>query len=385
MKKHLLSPLFIVIAISFAMMAILASRFTERPDKYEYMPDPAVQMDTQPPKGEEYAYFWQKMEGGKVLCELCPHFCIIPDGLRGRCRVRENRSGKLYSLVYGKPVAISMGPIEKAPFHHFYPGHRRRTIATAGCNLICLHCQNWPISQGSVDELKYWPITPEEMILGVLDDDLTSVSFTYTEPTVFFEYMYDIAKLAKEKGLKTNLVTNGFINPEPLRQLLRYMDAVRVDLKAFTEEFYTEISSGRLEPVLEALKIIHEEGVHLEIINLVIPTLNDDQDDIRRMSEWIIKYLSPDVPLHFNRFFPQFKLTDLPATPVETLERAAFTAREAGLRFVYIGNVAGHPYNNTFCPECGEMVIKRSALAVLSNKVIEGKCGYCGYSLPGEW
>lgn len=385
MKKHLLSPLFIVIAISFAMLAVLIPRFAERLDKEEYTPDPAAQIDTQPLIGEGHARFWRQMEGGRVLCELCPHFCVIPDGLRGLCRVRENRGGKLYSLVYGRPVAISMGPIEKAPFHHFHPGHSRRTIATAGCNLVCLHCQNWPISQGSVDELRYWPTTPEEMIQGVLDDGLTSVSFTYTEPTVFFEYMYDIARLARQKGLKTNLVTNGFINPEPLRQLLRYMDAVRVDLKAFTEEFYVEISSGRLEPVLETLKIIYEEGVHLEIINLVIPTLNDNPDDIRRMSKWIIENLSPDVPIHFNRFFPSFKLTDLPATPVETLEKAADIAREAGLRFVYIGNVAGHPYNHTFCPECGEILIKRSALAVLSNKVVEGKCGYCGYALPGEW
>jgi len=375
MKNHLLSPIFIVIAIMFAMIAILAPRMADKPD-YEQKPHP---------KTEGHALFWQYLGDGRVLCELCPHLCVISDGMRGRCNVRENRGGKLHSLVYGRPVAISMGPIEKAPFHHFYPGHSRRTIATAGCNLMCLHCQNWTISQGDVDELRYLPMTPDKIIQDVIDDGLTSVSFTYTEPTVFYEYMYDIAQLAKQKGLKTNLVTNGFINPDPLRQLLKYMDAVRVDLKAFTEDFYVNISAGRLEPVLETLKIIHEEGVHLEIINLVIPTLNDDPDDIKRMCEWIVNNLSADVPIHFNRFFPQFKMTDLPATPIETLEKAALIARDAGLRFVYIGNVAGHPYNNTFCPDCGEMVIQRSALAILSNKVVEGKCGYCGYALPGEW
>jgi len=376
--------MFIVLAVTFAMIAIIAPRFTEERDIERPPPAPA-QTEGQLPIGEGNALFWRYLGEGRVLCELCPHLCVIPDGLRGLCRVRENRNGTLHSLVYSKPVAISMGPIEKAPFHHFYPGHKRRTIATAGCNLVCLHCQNWPISQGSVDELRYFPTTPEEMIQGVLDDGLTSVSFTYSEPTIFYEYMYEIARLAKQKGLKTNLVTNGFINPEPLRQLLNYMDAVRVDLKAFTEYFYANISSGRLEPVLETLRIIYDEGVHLEIINLVIPTLNDNPEDIRKMCEWIVNNLSRDVPVHFNRFFPQFKMTDLPATPVETLEMAATIAREAGLRFVYIGNMAGHPYNNTFCPECGEMVIKRSALAVLLNRVVEGECGYCGYALPGEW
>jgi len=384
MKKLLLSPLFIVIAVMFTMIALLAPSMTDKPD-YEQTPPPSAQIDLKPVEAEGQALFWQYLGEGRVLCELCPHLCVIPDTMRGLCEVRENRGGKLYSLVYGRPVAVSMGPIEKAPFHHFFPGHSRRTIATAGCNLMCLNCQNWTISQGSVDEIRYIPMTPEQIIQDVLNDGLTSVSFTYTEPTVFYEYMYDIARLAKQRGLKTNLVTNGFINPDPLRQLLKYMDAVRVDLKAFTEDFYVNITSGKLEPVLETLKIIHEEGVHLEIINLVIPTLNDDPDDIRRMCEWIIENLSADVPIHFNRFFPQFKMTDLPATPVETLEKAASIARETGLRFVYIGNVAGHPLNNTFCPDCGEMVIKRSALMVLSNKVVEGKCGYCGYALPGEW
>lgn len=331
------------------------------------------------------ARFWEYIGAGTVRCQLCPHRCTIPANARGRCGVRENRGGRLYSLVYGRPVALSVGPIEKAPFHHFFPGHLRRTIATAGCNLACRYCQNWPLSQGSVDTLDYVPMAPAEVIQGVLRDGLSSVSFTYTEPTVFFEYMYDIARLAKQQGLKTNLVTNGFINPEPLKQLLKYMDAVRVDLKAFTEEYYRQISFGRLEPVLQTLRIIHAAGAHLEIINLVVPTLNDNPEDIRRMCEWIVANLGSGVPVHFNRFFPQFQMTHLPPTPVETLEMAVKIAQAAGMRFVYIGNVPGHPRNNTFCPSCKEMVIQRVGLMVVTNKIEAGECGYCGYALPGVW
>lgn len=381
MKKHLLIPLAIVIAAVFLILPVIIV-YGIREQPAGKTGEPAVE---EAPVEEGYALFWEYIGAGIVRCELCPHYCSIPGGERGRCRVRENRGGRLHTLVYGKPVAISVGPIEKAPFHHFSPGHERRTIATAGCNLVCLHCQNWPISQGSVDTLDYRPMTPEEVIEGVLEDGLSSVSFTYTEPTVFYEYMYDIARLAKQQGLKTNLVTNGFINPEPLRQLLKYMDAVRVDLKAFTEQFYTQISSGRLEPVLQTLKIIHEEGVHLEIINLVIPTLNDNPEDIRRMCAWIVENLGVDVPVHFNRFHPQFKMTHLPATPVETLEMAVEIAHDAGINFAYIGNVAGHPLNNTFCPACKELLIHRAGMVVLSNRVVQGQCGYCGYTLPGVW
>ena len=335
--------------------------------------------------GPRPARFWQELADNRVRCYLCPHDCIIPVGGRGLCRVRENREGVLYTLVYGKPVAIGIGPIEKAPFHHFHPGHRRRTIATVGCNLRCKHCQNWTISQRAVEEVRYRLLSPQEIIAGVKRAGLNSVSFTYTEPTVFFEYMYDIAKLAQAHGMKTTLVTNGFISPEPLRALLQHMDAVRVDLKAFTEEFYREISGASLAPVLATLKIIQEEGVWLEIINLIIPTLNDCPDEIRAMCEWILENLGPDVPIHFNRFFPAFRLTHLPFTPVETLEMAHRIAREVGINFVTIGNLPGHRYDSTFCPNCGERLIHRVGMSVLANYIEEGRCRFCGEKIPGVW
>lgn len=337
------------------------------------------------PAENRVASHWQKMEDNKVWCQLCPHDCIIPDGVRGICRVRENRGGRLYTLVYGRPVAVSAGPIEKAPFHHFHPGHRRRTIATVGCNMRCKHCQNWTISQRTVEEISYHPLSPHEIVEGVLREGLTSVSFTYTEPTVFFEYMYEIAELAQERGLKTTLVTNGFINPVPLRAVLQHLDAVRVDLKAFTETFYRDISGASLAPVLDTLKIIQEEGVHLEIINLVIPTLNDCPDEIREMCEWIKENLGHDVPLHFNRFWPAFRLTHFSPTPIETLKTAAGIAREVGLRFVYIGNLPGHRYDSTFCPYCESRLIHRVGMSVLDNNIEGGRCKFCNAEIPGVW
>ncbi|MCD5384050.1 AmmeMemoRadiSam system radical SAM enzyme [candidate division WOR-3 bacterium] len=335
--------------------------------------------------GPRPARFWQALNDNRVHCYLCPHDCLIPIGGRGRCRVRENREGKLYTLVYGKPVALGVGPIEKAPFNHFHPGHRRRTIATVGCNLRCKHCQNWHISQSEFEEVRHHRRSPQEIIAGVKRAGLNSVSFTYTEPTVFFEYMYDIAKLAKAYGMKTTLVTNGFIHPEPLRAILRHMDAVRVDLKAFTEEFYREISGASLAPVLNSLKIIQEEGVWLEIINLIIPTLNDCPTEIRAMCEWILKNLGPGVPLHLNRFMPAFKMTHLSPTPVRTLEMAHRIAREVGLNFVTIGNVPGHRYDSTFCPACERKLIHRVGMSVLANNIEEGKCRFCGEEVPGVW
>lgn len=338
-----------------------------------------------PSAGPRPARYWQSLADNRVQCELCPHLCQIPAGGRGFCRVRENRAGTLYSLVYGKPVALGRSPIEKAPFNHFYPGHIRHTVATVGCNLRCAHCQNWHISQRTVEEMRYRLLSPQEIIARVQEAGLRSVSFTYTEPTVFYEYQYDIAELAKQQGIKTSLVTNGFINPEPLRALLKHMDAVRVDLKAFTERFYRETSGAKLAPVLNTLQTIQQEGVWLEIINLVIPTLNDSPDEIRAMCAWIMEHLGPDVPLHFNRFHPAYRMTHLPPTPIETLEQAHAIATDVGINFVNLGNVPAHRYNNTFCPGCKEMLIHRVGMAVLENRVVEGRCEFCGRGIPGVW
>ncbi|HAJ98570.1 MAG TPA: AmmeMemoRadiSam system radical SAM enzyme [Bacteroidales bacterium] len=335
--------------------------------------------------GPRPAKYWRELTNNRVMCELCPHYCVIPDGSRGLCRVRENRRGVLYTLVYGRPVTVSSGPIEKAPFHHFFPGHWRQTVATVGCNFHCQNCQNWSISQSSVEDVRNLVRSPRQIVDGVRRAGFNSLSFTYTEPTVFYEYVYDIAKLAQKEGIKTTLVTNGFINPEPLRALLRHIDAVRVDLKAFDDKFYRQISGGSLQPVLETLKIIQEEGVWLEIINLVIPTLNDNPATIRAMSLWILENLGPDVPLHFNRFMPAYRLTNLPATPIRTLEAAHRIARDAGINFVTIGNVPGHRYDSTFCPGCGERIMHRAGITLISNQIRNGRCRFCNRAIPGRW
>ena len=331
------------------------------------------------------AMFYQKLEGNNLRCRLCPRKCIIPEGGRGFCRVRENKGGKLYSLVYGKPCSVDLGPIEKAPIYHFIPGHVRLCLSTVGCNLRCKYCHNWHISQAGPGELREYNLSPEEVVKEALSQGVKSISFTYTEPTVFYEYIYDISKLAREKGIKTSIVSNGYINPEPLRKLLTVLDAVKIDLKGFTESFYREVSSAGLQPVLETLKVLKQEGVYFEIVNLIVPTLNDDPEEIKKMCEWIKENLGEDVPLHFSRFTPAYKLTSLPATPIKTLEEAVKIAQETGLRYVYLGNVPGHRYNSTFCPQCGKRLIHRIHFSVLKDEIEDGICGFCGYKIAGIW
>lgn len=331
------------------------------------------------------AMFYQKLDDKKVWCKLCPHKCIIPEGTRGICGNKENRDGKLYLITHSKPCSIGLEPIEKAPFYHFKPGHTRFVIATRGCNLRCKFCQNWNISQRPFEQVRHYELSPEEIVELALKKKAYSICFTFSEPISYYEYMYDIAKLAKKKGLKTAMVSNGFINPKPLKELLTVLDVVKIDLKAFTDEFYGKMCTGELEPVLESLKIVKKSGTWLEIVNLVIPTLNDDPKEIRQMCEWIKKELGPDVPLHFLRFGPAFKLTKVPPTPVSTLEKAFEIAKETGLNYVYLGNVPGHIHNNTVCPKCGKLLIKRVGFQILENNIKDGKCKFCGHEIKGFW
>lgn len=335
--------------------------------------------------GGKEAMFYQELEDNKVWCQLCPRKCIIAEGKRGFCRVRENKGGRLYSLVYGKPCTVNVGPIEKAPFYHFIPGHRRLCLATVSCNLRCKYCHNWHISQVGPGQAREYDLSPEEVVKEAVRQGVNSISFTYTEPVVFYEYVYEISKLAKEKGIKTSIVSNGYINPEPLRKLLTVLDAVKIDFKGFTEKFYQEVCSGELKPVLKTLKVLKEEGAFFEIVNLIVPTLNDNPEQIKRMCEWIRVNLGEDVPLHFSRFTAAYRLTNLPATPVETLEEAVKIAQGVGLRYAYIGNVPGHKYNSTFCPQCKKRLIHRVHFWVLSNNIENGKCRYCGYKVYGIW
>jgi pyruvate formate lyase activating enzyme len=331
------------------------------------------------------AMFYEKVDGQDVRCLLCPRQCVIPDGKAGFCRNRENRRGKLYTIVYGKPTVVDIGPIEKAPLYHFIPGHFRLCLTCASCNLRCKHCQNWHLSQSRSEDQTRYAYTPEEMVKRAEKQGLFSISFTYTEPTVYYEYLYEISSLAKQAGMKTSIVSNGYINRDPLVKLLKVLDAVKIDLKGFSETFYEEVCSATLAPVLESLHIVKKEKVWLEIVNLVIPTLNDDPELINEMCRWFKENLGLDTPLHFTRFFPNYKLTHLSPTPVSTLESAYEIAKKNGLRYVYIGNVPGHIRNSTFCPFCHRKVIHRTNFDISEVKVVRGKCKFCNAPLDGKW
>jgi len=331
------------------------------------------------------AMFYKNVDGQKVQCLLCPRECVITDGKRGFCRNRENQNGKLYTIVYGKPSVVDIGPIEKAPIYHFFPGHFRLCLTCASCNLRCKYCQNWHLSQKSLEELNHSSYSPEEIIQEAKRQKLDSISFTYTEPTVYYEYLYDICSMARAMGFKTSIVSNGYINREPLIRLLSVLDGVKIDLKGFSEKFYEEVSSATLKPVLESLITVKKEKVWLEIVNLIVPTLNDDPQMIREMCQWISDHLGLDTPLHFTRFFPNYKLTHLSPTPIATLEAAYEIAKKNGLRYVYIGNVPGHLYNSTYCPSCNQRVIYRTHLDVLEMNITNGKCKFCNFLIPGKW
>lgn len=332
------------------------------------------------------ASYWQVIKENTLQCLLCPRKCILEPGQRGVCTVRINKEGKLYSLGYGNPVAIHIDPIEKKPFFHVSPGSSVYSLAVAGCNMRCVFCQNWQISQSRPDEAQSYDLPPLEAVNQAIENNCRFIAYTYTEPTVFYEYMLDIAKLAHAKGLKNTMHTCGYINQEPLKELLKYMDAVNVDLKGFSGEIYAKIGEmAQLEPVLETLKTIKNSGVWLEITCLIIPGLNDETSKIKEMCLWIKENLGVDVPVHFSRFMPAFRLMNLPPTPLEKLEEAYKIAKNAGLKYVYIGNVPGHPAESTYCPECGKIAVKRIGYEILENNIKNGKCVFCGKKISGRW
>ena len=323
--------------------------------------------------------------GTYVRCNLCPHHCIIAEGERGHCRVRENRGGRLFSMVYGNPCAVHIDPIEKKPFFHFLPNAATFSLATAGCNLRCLYCQNWTISQLPPEETYNIDLPPEEVVRLAQNYATPVIAYTYSEPTIFYEYMLATARLAREVGLRNVVISAGYIETEPLKELCQWVDAIKIDLKGYDETFYREVCEGELKPVLKAIKTIYDMGVHLVIVNLVVPTLNDDLDQLRSLAHWVAQNLSPNVPLHFSRFHPQYKLANLPPTPVETLEKSHQIAREEGVLYAYIGNVPGHPGNNTYCPACNQPIIVREGFTVLEYHLQNGECQYCGEPVPGVW
>lgn len=331
------------------------------------------------------AKYYRKVKGDIVQCTLCPTDCVITVGERGFCQVRENRAGKLETVVYGNPCAVHVDPIEKKPLFHVLPATTAFSIATAGCNFKCKQCQNWQISQVPPEKTENLDYPPEKVVQEALAGGSSTVAYTYSEPAIFYEYMLDTAKLAREKGLLNMMHSNGFINSRPVKELAPYLDAANIDLKAFTPKFYDEICEGELQPVLNTLKELKKASVHVEVTNLIIPSLNDRFSDIRKMARWMAKELGADTPLHFSRFWPEYKLKNLPPTPTETIEQARQIALEEGLDFVYLGNVPGHEGENTYCPNCRKLLIKRLGYEVQENNVEQGKCKFCGRQIPGIW
>jgi pyruvate formate lyase activating enzyme len=331
------------------------------------------------------ARYYLSLPTGDLQCLLCPRECTIKEGDTGPCRVRKNVKGKLESLIYGQACAVNIDPIEKKPFFHFLPASRSFSVATVGCTLRCIFCQNWSISQVEPAGINAVNLSPEQIVQAAKKNKCPSISYTYSEPTAFYEYMYDTAWLAKQHGIRNMMVTCGYISQEPLKDLCKVIDAANVDLKGFSDRVYRRMSAAKLAPVLETLKTMKEQSVWVEVGYLVIPTVNDSPEEIKSMTQWIATNLGPDVPLHFLRFFPQHKLTNLPPTPVETLEKACAIARESGLNYVYIGNVPGHREENTYCPRCKKMLIKRKGYFVEQMNIKNGRCAFCGKEIAGVW
>ena len=331
------------------------------------------------------ALFYQKLDNKKVQCNLCPRGCLIPNGKRGFCMVRENRGGVLYALSYAKPVAINIDPIEKKPLFHFLPGTTAFSIATAGCNLRCKFCQNWEISQRSPDEVEFVYTEPQELVQKAAASGAPTIAYTYTEPTIFYEYMLEVAKLARQAGLKNVMHSSGYINEEPLKELAKYLDAANIDLKGFTDDYYIKMTEGTLQPVLNTLKVLKREGVYVEITNLILPGYNDDDDSLIKMCMWIKDNLGENTPVHFSRFQPMYKLTSLIPTPVDALERAVKIAHDCGLKYAYIGNLPTNPAENTYCPKCKKIIIERKGYFVLQNNIENGRCKFCQEEIAGVW
>jgi pyruvate formate lyase activating enzyme len=329
--------------------------------------------------------FHYETEGKNVRCQLCPHQCYLSPGDRGVCRARVNIGGKLYSLSYGDPCSVNVDPIEKKPLFHFYPGSSIFSLAAAGCSFRCLNCQNWEISQRRPEDLEHAELFPEGVISQLKRRGLNLIAYTYSEPTSFYEYMYDTARLGKEAGFKSVMISNGYINETPLLELARYIDGANINLKSFDNGIYKSLNGGTLEPVLNTFKTLHEEDVWFEMTTLVVPTYIDDKDMIKRMCAWILRELGPDYPLHFIRFFPRYKLDRLPPTPIETLEGFRDIAIKEGIHYVYIGNVPGHEGENSYCHNCKKLLIERNGYLLTQINIEHGKCKSCGTSIPGRW
>jgi pyruvate formate lyase activating enzyme len=331
------------------------------------------------------AMFYEKLDENKVRCFLCAHHCLIKDGKRGLCAVRENKEGILYSLVFGKVISMNIDPIEKKPLFHLLPGSTSFSIATVGCNFHCEHCQNFEISQypKEHEDIPGQSVTPEAIVKAAKQNGCESISYTYTEPTIFFEFAYDCARLAHESGIKNVFVSNGYTSPEATRVIAPYLDGNNIDLKG-NNDFYKNICGAKLEPVKETIRLMKELGVWVEVTTLIIPDHNDSEKDLSDIAEFI-KSVDLSIPWHVTQFYPTYKLTDKPRTPVKTLRRAREIGFETGLKYVYEGNVPGEGGENTYCPDCKELLIKRWGFSIIENKIKDGSCSKCGADIEGVW
>ena len=331
------------------------------------------------------AKFWQQMPGEKVQCNLCRFHCHIVPRRRGRCGVRENRDGQLVTLVYVRAISENLDPIEKKPLYHFYPGSKSLSIATVGCNFRCLHCQNYQISQWPHEhqDIPGETLAPEQIVKHALTSRSISISYTYTEPTIYYEYAYDTAVLAHRAGIKNVFVTNGYTTTEALEAIAPYLDAANVDLKGFSDKAYKEVTGASLNGVLDGLRDYRRLGIWLEVTTLMIPGHNDGDDELRELAKFLVEELGPDVPWHVSAFYPTYKMMDRPPTPITTLYRAREIGREAGLNYVYLGNVGDPGASDTCCPGCGKVVIRRQRLLFSGSKIKDNCCRACGHLIAG--
>ncbi len=325
------------------------------------------------------------MSGRVVQCLICPKECKLAEGQRGDCRSRANFGDKMVTLVFGAPCSSHIDPIEKKPLYHVLPASRAFSIATAGCNLHCKFCQNWEISQVPPEDIRHLPLSPEGVVKQAVMSHSRSIAYTYSEPVTFYEYTLETAKLARRKKILNLLISAGYINPEPQDVLCQYLDAANIDLKGITEKFYREVCFATLKPVQDALIRFKKNGVWVEITNLIVPTLNDEPKDIKLLCEWIFNELGPDTPLHFSRFYPMYRLKNLPPTPRGALIAARDIARETGINYVYIGNLDTPEGSNTYCPKCRRLLVERRGYWVVRNQVRDGRCPFCRETIPGIW
>ncbi|WP_424359439.1 AmmeMemoRadiSam system radical SAM enzyme [Methanocella sp. MCL-LM] len=334
------------------------------------------------------AILWEQAGENKLRCNVCAYRCLIHPGKLGNCRTRKNIDGKIFSLIYGTVTSVASDPIEKKPLYHFYPGSYSYSMGSVGCSFHCEHCQNWTISQADIQSVYTSDISPEQAIENAARDRCKTISWTYNEPSIWVEFTRDCADIAHKRDIKTVYVTNGYATPEHMDVMKGLLDAYRVDIKAFTEDFYRKVCKAKLAPVLESSIIAREAGMHIEVVTLIIPGLNDSSEEIKSLSKWVFDKLGPDTPVHFTRFHPMYHMDDVGPTPLQTMERAHDIAKTEGLNYVYLGNTPGHKYESTWCPKCGELLIERYGFHIMRYSIpADKKCPKCGEKIPivGEY